>query len=535
MNRMCVAAVVAAPLAGACAVVPAGGSARDTSPPAVVVALRPAVMPMVGEVHERYQSYNVEMLEVTGGKFWRPYGTAIEALVRHPGETPAGMAAELYAYRPALDLGNPRLRALAAALGPAFVRVSGTWANTTYFAATDPAPVVPPQGFGGVLTKRQWAGVVDFAKAVDAEIVTSFAIGPGARDASGAWSPEQAGLLVDYTRDAGGRIAAAEFMNEPTLAGMGGAPPGYDAAAYGRDFRIFRDFARRAAPGMLILGPGSIGDSDEVSDAGPGTPGILRTRDLLAAAGRGVDAFSYHHYGTLSLRCSGTDVQAAVADALSERWLAATDRTLATYRRLRDDFEPGRRLWLTETADAACGGNPWARTFLDTFRYLDQLGRLARQQVAVVAHNTLVASDYGLLDDATLVPKPNYWGAFLWRRLMGAVVLDPGVPIQAGLHLYAHCLRGEPGGVALLAINNDRSAARAVSLPVPGRRFTLSSPSQDLLSATVLLNGRALVLGAGDALPAPAGAETPAGVQILAPATITFMALAGAANPYCGG
>ncbi|PYQ20217.1 MAG: hypothetical protein DMF81_19290 [Acidobacteria bacterium] len=63
-------------------------------------------------------------------------------------------------------------------------------------------------------------------------------------------------------------------------------------------------------------------------------------------------------------------------------------------------------MWLTETADAACGGNPWASSFLDTFRYLDQLGRLARQGVQVVAHNTLVASDYGLLDEGDLTPKP---------------------------------------------------------------------------------------------------------------------------------
>ena len=71
----------------------------------------------------------------------------------------------------------------------------------------------------------------------------------------------------------------------------------------------------------------------------------------------------------------------------------------------------------TETADAACGGNPWAATFLDTFRYLDQLGRLAKQGVQVVAHNTLAASDYGLLDEHTFAPRPNYWGALLWRRL----------------------------------------------------------------------------------------------------------------------
>ena len=151
----------------------------------------------------------------------------------------------------------------------------------------------------------------------------------------------------------------------------------------------------------------------------------------------------------------------------SEEWLGRTDATLAFYRKLRDAFAPGKPLWLTETADAACGGNPSARTFLDTFRYLDQLGRLAKHGVEVVAHNTLVASDYGLLDDVTLTPKPNYWGALLWRKLMDTKVLEPGVPIQSGLHLYAHCLRGTPGGVALLAINNDRAAARVLTVPCP--------------------------------------------------------------------
>ena len=44
-------------------------------------------------------------------------------------------------------------------------------------------------------------------------------------------------------------------MNEPNLATMGGAPPGYDAAAYGRDVRLFdtfrwgRDAARHASWG----------------------------------------------------------------------------------------------------------------------------------------------------------------------------------------------------------------------------------------------------------------------------------------------
>jgi hypothetical protein len=126
---------------------------------------------------------------------------------------------------------------------------------------------------------------------------------------------------------------------------------------------------------------------------------------------------------------------------------------------------------LIETADVACGGNPWGASFLDTFRYLDQLGRLARQGVNVVMHNTLAASDYSLLDErAGFTPKPNYWAALLWRRLMGATVLESGIPVQAGLHVYAHCLRDTPGGVALLAINTDRTTPRIRALPASLQR-----------------------------------------------------------------
>ena len=37
-------------------------------------ALAPSTMARIGAVSEPYQSYNVEMVEVTGGRFWKPYG-----------------------------------------------------------------------------------------------------------------------------------------------------------------------------------------------------------------------------------------------------------------------------------------------------------------------------------------------------------------------------------------------------------------------------------------------------------------------------
>jgi hypothetical protein len=112
---------------------------------------------------------------------------------------------------------------------------------------------------------------------------------------------------------------------------------------------------------------------------------------------------------------------------------------------------------------------------------------------------------------------------------MGTTVLDSGIPIQPGLHVYAHGLRDKPGGVALLVINTDRSAARTLHVPVGGERYTLSVRG-DLESKDVQLNDTELKLGADDGIPALAGVRTGAGDVHFDPATITFLALPDASN-----
>lgn len=477
----------------------------DAGVAAEPVAIAPSAMPRIGTVDARFQSYNIEMVEVTGGRFWKPYGPTINE---------EGGRSSPYAYRSPIDLDNPKLRRLAAALGPAYMRVSGTWANGTYFADTDNPSQVPPSGFNGVLTRQQWHDVVDFAKVVDARLVTSFAASAGARDVNGAWNADQARRLISYTRGVGGRIAAAEFINEPDLAGLGGLPSDYNASAFGRDFATFHAFIKWADPSIMVLGPGLSGE-------------VATAPEFAAALKPGIDAFSYHHYDMLSERCSG---HANPHTALSEERLARTDHAFAFQRALRDRVAPGKPIWLTETAEAACGGDQYATTFRDTFRYLDQLGRLAKAGVQVVMHNTLAASDYGLLDDTTLTPRPNYWGALLWRKLMGDTVLNAGVR-PSSLHVYAHCLRDVDGGVAVLAINTDRDTTHALRLSVESLRYTLNAPT--LQDTAVRMNGERLALNAHDELPALDGRATAAGVVTFAPATITFLAIPAARNPAC--
>ncbi len=501
--------------------------------------LDPAGMRRVGQVDERFQSYNVEMVEVTGGRFWAPYRTDAALATEVKPVTPAaagGPALDPNAFRmrPQADLTDRRLRALAAALGPAYVRVSGTWANSTYFHdSDDPAPAAPPSGFGGVLTRAQWRGVVEFAKATDAKLVTSFAISPGVRDESGAWRPAEMRKLLGYTASVGGSVAAAELFNEPNVAGMGGAPKGYDAAAYGRDFKTFLAAIREAAPGALVLGPGSVSEGGMLAGR-TGLPGMLRSEDLLAATGPGLDVFSYHFYPGVSKRCGafGAAGQGSPEAALSDEWLSRTERDARFYAALRDRFEPGKPLWLTETGETGCGGNPWASTFTDSFRYVEQLGRLARLGVQVVAHNTLAASDYALVDEETLEPRPSYWTALLWRRLMGTTVLDAGRSPAQGVHVYAHCLTGKPGGVALLAVHTNRGASQDIAVPLRGERYTLAS-AEGLLAHRIELNGKTLVLGKDGALPAIHGVAAARGTTTLPPASITFLALADAGNAAC--
>jgi heparanase 1 len=508
-----------------------------------IMRISPRDMPRVATIDDRYQSYNVEMAEVIGGNFWKPYDAQsvarLEALSKVPPRQGSAIAvgqdSTMFQKRAPIDLANSRLRTLAAALGPAYVRVSGTWANSVYFHDADtPAPAAPPTGYEGVLTREAWKAVVDFTRAANASLVTSFTISSGVRDANGIWTAVEAKPFVTYTQAVGGRIAAAELFNEPTMPTYGAAPPGYDAATFAKDVAAFRAFVKSNVPGMLIVGPGGVGEGLPTGLLPADAAGsLLPTPALLAASPRpAFDVFSYHFYGAASIRCAamGPGSQTTADAALSEAFLARTDTVYSYYAQLRDRYEPGRPIWITETADAACGGNPWASTFLDTFRYLDQLGRLAKRGVAVVFHNTLAASEYGLLDQHDFSPRPNYWAALLWRRLMGPTVLDAGSS-RGDLHLYANCLRGHPGGVAVLAINLSRTQSEELDVPIAAQRYTLSSPQ--LKGGSLQLNGTTLTLGPGDELPQLRGVATPAGRLSLAPTTITFLAFDNADGTNC--
>ncbi len=473
-------------------------------------------LPAVGTVDERFLSYNIEMVEITGGRFWRPYAAA---------------GSDRYEYRPPLDLTDPKLRAAGRALAPAYVRYSGTWANSTWFADSDTPPEKAPEGFDQVLTRQQWRGAVDYAKATGSEIVTSFATSPGTRDAAGVWKTDTAARWLAYTRSIGGHIAATEFANEPNMVTLTKPPAGYTSADYRRDYTTFAKWLRQASPRTLLLAPGyaELGEPTRTLSRRNKTIQQFEADELLSADMPQPDAYSFHFYGGGSERCGGKIMGHSIEKALSPAWLDAIDPAIARMASERDKAAPGAPLWNTESGETACGGNPWASAFADSFRFVDTLGRSARQGVKVFMHNTLAASDYALLDEGTHDPRPNFWAAVLWKRTMGITVLAPPGS-AADLRVYAHCLPGKRGGVGLALINID-SAAREFTLGSRGgQAWVLQAPALD--SKAVTINGRAPSLAADGALSGLEGAAVSSRVDVPGH-SIAFVAVPTAGNAAC--
>ena len=497
---------------------------RDAS--ARSVQISPASLPFVRTMDERFQSFQLGFSHLTGGDTWVSYENMTAEAVKERQYT--GDLASVREPRAPTDLSNPRFRKLVSALAPLYIRYGGTTTNTVYFQNNDePKLKEAPAGYKTVLTRKRWREALDFAEAVDAKIYTGFSVGHGVRDKAGVWTPVHAKAWLEYNKSIGGEIYAAELFNEPNMEGHSDRlGKNYKQQEFARDYAIYREFITKADSRIKLVGPS---DVETGGGSMEGTPG---TEDYLTAEPPPkFDIISYHFYPAIAERCAGPDSPRGikVENALSEEYLARQDAPLQVRKGLRDRFAPGAPIWNTETGGAACGGTRWQTSFLDTFRFIDTQARLAKQGMDAIFTHAILSGSNGVIDEKTFLPNADYWAALLWRKLVGTQVLDAG-PIEPRLHVYAHCLRGTKGGVTVLAINLEPSAA-SIEASGPAEVYSLTSP--DLMSKTVLLNGRPLALAANDSLPAITPVKNVSGRVTLAGHSVNFITLPQAGNPNC--
>ena len=493
------------------------------------VKLDPNRLSALREIDERLVSYNIEMTEVTGGTFWKAYSEAqVDGTEEFPVIKDWTNMGNLQQWYDPID--NPRLIKLAKELGTAWVRVSGTWANKTYYDFNGKCGGKAPKGFQNVLTKQQWLSLLDFVKAINGKLLVSIANCPGIHAAHEPMPFDQADLLFRTSKEYGVPVSAAEFTNEPSLIALSGLPQGYTAADHARDHDLFGAWLKENYPECLFVGPCTVGDIDMMNQGNDGAGGGMAagyepvtTEALLGDYKSKMDVFSYHYYNGVSERGAAMGGHWPYEAILSEHYLGIAAHCARQYAPKRDRYVPGGQMWVTESGDAGCGGNTWASTYADVPRTLNELGEFCTITDGVIFHNTLASSDYGYLKHGSFEPRPNYFAVLLWNRLMGKTCYNVGQKNVEGAHIYCHSRKDGKEGKAYLVINNSRTETTTVELPGEAEVYALTG-NDKLRSRTMLLNGKELVLGENDALPELAGVKTSGQVEI-APGGCTFFVI----------
>ena len=495
------------------------------------ITLNPDALKELREIDERLVSYNIEMTEVTGGTFWKAYTEAqVDGTEEFPVIKDWTNMGNLQQWYDPIDTTNPRLIKLARELGTAWVRVSGTWANKTYYDFDGKFGGKVPEGFQNVLTREQWLHLLDFVKAIDGKLLVSIANCPGIHAADEPMPFDQADLLFRTSRDYGVPISAAEFTNEPNLIALSGLPQGYTAADHARDHDLFGAWLKENYPECLFVGPCTVGDIDMFGIGNDGAGGgmaagfdMVTTEDLLGDYHSKMDVFSYHYYNGVSERGAAMGGHWPYEAILSEQYLGVAGDCAKQYVPKRDRYVPGGQMWVTESGDAGCGGNTWASTYADVPRTLNELGEFSTVTAGIIFHNTMASSDYGYLKHGTFAPRPNYFAVLLWNRLMGTTCYAVPEKNEEGAHVYCHSRKDGKAGKVYLVINNSWTETTTVALPGEAEIYALTGKT-GMRSRTMCLNGRELVLGEKDELPDLTGKKVSGNVEI-APGSCAFIVL----------
>ncbi len=449
-----------------------GCSTSDEGPaPETTAALSVNTSEVAAVIDERYLSVAVDMAQVVGGRFWSESGD------------PEIIGQEEV---PEYDFARPRLRALASHLQPAFLRIGGSDSDRVIYDMSEDPIDEAPEGFEFVLTAAQIDGVFEFSEALGYDVMFTLNAGEGVRDQSNAWTPNMARQLLEYVVGNGYDVTLWELGNEwnvyePILNLMLSVPQ------IVADFEAASALAEELDPDALFGGP---------SSAYWPTPGELIQEVYPGFMEMGgadaIDVITWHYYPQQSQRCPFATDRYEPEGILNAVGLDRGLGWAAEIEQIRDETAPDTPIWLGESGHAQCGGQPNASDrFEGTFWWLDQLGALARRGHAITVRQTLSGSNYGIIDDKTLEPRPDYWASVLWRRLMGQQVLDVArTAVDDSVRAYAHCTYQQLGAVTVLAINLDPD--NGVRLEIDGlsgnkELYLLTADSLD--SADLMLNG----------------------------------------------
>lgn len=390
------------------------------------------------------------------------------------------------------------LLSLAAALAPAFFRVGGTEQDHLWYDMHNCFAKDRCSGrarlFKEALPKSSLDDLFHFARSAGYKVVFGLNAGLGPRNGTKAWTPDNAAELIAFATQTYPDVSGWwELGNEPeaftffqhTFVG---------AQQLVDDFQRLRSTLADVSPSSHLLGIDSFGNPPfEGPDGWSFLPSFLKH-----GGGDVVDIVTYHWYPLLG-NCGGFLPQsqchrirgyATLEDAVT----VAFNDTAEKFAHMRTLVEvSGKPLWLGEGSLAAAGGRDGVTNrFASTLFYLFELGQAATTGHAVFLRQCLAGAAYGLIDVHSLKPLPDYWGALLYKRLMGTQVHE--VTVSWPLRGFAHCHPTQYEKVTVLIVNPSGSAWR-LNLTQAGGAFSLflmtgGNATEPLASSDLRINGK---------------------------------------------
>lgn len=392
----------------------------------------------INHVDQRFVSFAIDTAQIVGGKWWAPnFRFNIK---------PATKKVE------PINLRDKRLIELSKELAPAYLRIGGSDADFVYYQMTSQEGTSPL--YRHILTKERIDEIIEFAEVSGMKIIFNLNAGPSNRDKKN-YIDKNALELIQY---ASHKIDTWELGNEVNgFIAIHGPKHRISGKQYAQDFSQLKNKLHHE---LKLIGPSCI----FIPRVGE-VFGI--TRQFLQNTKTPPDILSWHYYPQQSKRFIGRVRPARYYKSYKQRYLNDVQKWAKRMHALHTKYAPKAQLWMTEIGHAMFGGEPnHSNRYIAGIWWMDLLGTLARMHHQVVVRQTLIGSDYGIIDDKTLEPNPDYYNSLLWKKCMGSKVFKASSD-NPYLRVYAHSTTGKQRGtnIALLAINiHDK---QSINLKIP--------------------------------------------------------------------
>ncbi|MFG1486202.1 hypothetical protein ABMA77_09030 [Halobacteriovorax sp. RZ-1] len=355
------------------------------------------------DVSEDYLSFALDMAQVLGGKWW-------EGSMDFTG----GRGGKI--TKP-FDFNRNKLDELLRPLAPFTLRLGGSEADSAHYDIKSTRTVLTQsekeQGFQTLFNKTKLDNIKSFVSRNNLDLLITLNIGPGYRN-DGELNLTPIENFIQNLSQEIKDIKYFELGNEANAFFLNYGPFGQiSESEYKRNYREIKNIIRKYYPEAKLAGPANafwpiLG---EVFDWF-----TVNSFNIVKDLGSELDIYTWHYYPTQSTRCPLQVIKSdneSMIKAIKSNDMIETMEAIAKVTKGRS-----KEVWLGETGPAQCGGQPGVSTeFNSALWFFDHIFKVMAAGNKKLIRQTIVGSDYGLINDKELRPNHDYYIARIYKKL----------------------------------------------------------------------------------------------------------------------